>query len=286
MLLVFLLLTGVVFSLYFVTRTKYEDIMRTVDEKEYAMKRFFPISLYILELVDYKYSFKYDRIITGKVSELYGNRYSHIFLKIHWANKVSFMIIALLFAFLLGACTEPDLSMAVFGVIIICAAFIIPDRELSEKVKKRRISIQLDFPDFINKLILLVNAGMTVSRAWEKIVADNTKDGHIYKELETALFDIRAGKSEIQAYEDFARRCRVPQVTKFVSVVIQNIRKGNSELIPILRLQANDCWEMRKNTAKKLGEEASTKMLIPMMIMFIAILIIVAVPAILAMRGI
>jgi len=44
------------------------------------------------------------------------------------------------------------------------------DRELSGKVNRRRLSIQLDFPDFLNKVILLVNAGMTVSRAWEKSV--------------------------------------------------------------------------------------------------------------------
>ena len=43
---------------------------------------------------------------------------------------------------------------------------------------------------------------------------------------------------------------------------------------------------MRKNAAKRLGEEASTKLLFPMMLMFIAILLIVAMPAVLAMRGI
>jgi tight adherence protein C len=42
---------------------------------------------------------------------------------------------------------------------------------------------------------------------------------------------------------------------------------------------------MRKNAAKRIGEEASTKLLLPMMLMFIAILLIVALPAVLAMRG-
>jgi tight adherence protein C len=49
---------------------------------------------------------------------------------------------------------------------------------------------------------------------------------------------------------------------------------------------ANECWETRKNITRKLGEEASTKMILPLMLMFGAILLIVATPAVLALQGI
>jgi len=39
---------------------------------------------------------------------------------------------------------------------------------------------------------------------------------------------------------------------------------------------------MRKSAAKQLGEEAGTKVLIPMMIMFIGIIVIVVTPAIMS----
>jgi len=68
-------------------------------------------------------------------------------------------------------------------------------------------------------------------------------------------------------------------------VLLQNVRKGNAELVSILRVHANECWEMRKNAAKKLGEEASSKMLLPMAIMLVSILMIVAAPAMLALQG-
>ena len=85
--------------------------------------------------------------------------------------------------------------------------------------------------------------------------------------------------------ENFAHRCKVTEITKFVSVIEQNLRKGNNELVTVLKFQVNDCWQMRKNIAKRLGEEASTKMLFPLMLMFLAIVLIVATPAIMAMRG-
>jgi tight adherence protein C len=84
-------------------------------------------------------------------------------------------------------------------------------------------------------------------------------------------------------YEDFARRCRTIEVSRFVSIIIQNIKKGNDELALILRVISNESLNTRKNIAKKLGEEASAKMIIPMMIMFLAIILIVSTPAVLSL---
>ena len=100
-----------------------------------------------------------------------------------------------------------------------------------------------------------------------------------------ALMDIKAGRPEAVAYEEFARRCRVKEVTKFVSVVVMNLRRGGSEVVPVLKAQGDECWEMRKSAARQMGEEASTKILIPMMIMFLGIVLIVATPAVLSMTS-
>ena len=143
------------------------------------------------------------------------------------------------------------------------------------------MSILKDFPDFVNKLALLINAGLTVRRAWEKIAEDRKNSSDFYREAALVMSEIKAGKPEIKAYEDFAKRCRVSEVARFVTVILQNIRKGNAELVYILRVISNECWEMRKNAAKRLGEEAAAKMVLPLMLMFIAILIILATPAIL-----
>jgi tight adherence protein C len=164
------------------------------------------------------------------------------------------------------------------------AVFYLPDRELDERIKKRHFQLQYDFPDFLNKLVLLVNAGMTVQKAWEKIVKDRKNWTPLYEELNAAYIEIRNGKSEISAYEDFAKRCRIKEITKFVTTVIQNLRKGNNELVTLLKLQSNECWQIRKNMARRLGEEASTKLVLPLMIMFVGILVIVILPAILQLR--
>lgn len=178
-----------------------------------------------------------------------------------------------------------DIIFLLFGVGILILLLILLDQDISRKIKKRRESIQMDFPDFLNKFILLVNAGLSISRVWGKISEESEKKTPLYMELALTLGEIKSGRPEIKAYEDFALRCRVMEVTKFVSVIEQSLRKGNKELVTVLRLQAGECWQMRKNTVKRLGEEASTKMLLPLMLMFIAIVLIVATPAIIALQG-
>ena len=57
-------------------------------------------------------------------------------------------------------------------------------------------------------------------------------------------------------------------------------------MVPALREQADDCWELRKAAAKQQGEKASSKLMIPMAIMLIGIIMVVVLPAVLSMSGI
>jgi tight adherence protein C len=78
---------------------------------------------------------------------------------------------------------------------------------------------------------------MTLPRAWEKIVLDRKDATPLYRELEATYLEVSNGKSETAAYEDFARRCRVKEITKFITAIIQSQRKGSNELVSILKLQ-------------------------------------------------
>lgn len=273
--------------LYFNSKGKYSDLLALVDKKEYSLVSFFPIAIYLLEIIGYKYNTSYDGKLLNKIVGIYGFKKARDYLTIHWANKVSTLVFALVIFSVLGMAVEKvEATHIVFAVIVIIALIYGTDKDLNNKIEKRQMLIKFDFPDFLNKLTLLIDAGMNVSSAWSKIVHDTTSERPLYEELRIVSAEMKSGKSEHKAYEAFAKSCRIPEITKFVSVVLQNLRKGNSELTFILRLQSNECWEMRKDVAKKLGEEASTKLLLPIGIMFIAILIIAVAPAILQLRGI
>jgi tight adherence protein C len=259
---------------------EYAGLMR-----EYGLKNFLLAPLAILLKLGYKVKLSYDRRIMVHIIEYYGKRESYLRFMLHQASKLASLGLAAVFMLIIGAFTVTDQGYIIFCVLMIGSVFFLPDSILDGNIKKRKLEIMLDFPDFIVKLTLLINAGMTVPSAWEKVSRDLGGTRALGRELEIAGLEIKSGKSAYKAYEDFAKRCRTQEVTRVVSVLLQNIKKGNAELVSVLRIHANECWEMRKNAAKKLGEEASSKMLLPMFLMFAAILMIVITPAILAMQN-
>lgn len=286
MIILFSILALFTFILFVLSKEKYSEELLSLDLKTFRLKILMSTELFLLDLIKYNYKTKFSRKIFAKISELYGPKNACFYHRMHLANKLSFINIALLVLTLLGALLKPERDYFVFCVLILFGIYLYCDNEISKKLKARNLEIQIDFPIFLNKLTLLINAGMTMSKAMEKIACENMKESALYIELEKTVFEIKSGKSELRAYEDFAKRCRTNEVTKFISVVLQNLKKGSFEVTSILRVQSASCWETRKNVAKKLGEEASTKLLLPMMIIFLAILIIVITPAILSMQSI
>lgn len=291
MLAAFLTILIITVVLLFISKARYKEFLSDVDKNTYKLKELMPISLFIMDLIKYSFNSEYDNLLEVRLGEIYGTENARRHLKLYWANKIDLIIVVVLVGLFFGTLMEPvDSGFTFFLVTAVVLSFYLPDRELKEKIKKRHLQMQIDFPEFLNKLALLVNAGMTVSAAIEKITVDARNAGipekrTLYYELEKTSNEIKLGKSEIKAYEDFAKRCRLPEITRFTSILIQNLKKGNSELVSILRLQSVECWYIRKNTARILGEEAETKLLFPMMLMLLAILIIVIAPSAMQLQG-
>jgi hypothetical protein len=62
------------------------------------------------------------------------------------------------------------------------------------------------------------------------------------------------------------------------------LRKGTKGLTGLLNIEAIQAYEERKIRAKRLGEEAGTKLLLPMFLMLTVVLVIVIMPAFLAIQ--
>lgn len=283
------------------TKGVYDDYLAPLDEKEFKLKNYLNYGLYCGSVININkfiprplrpHYVRYCNNVRSNISELYGARYCDYYLDIHNATKWTgsiFAFIACIFLAMISGFQGNGDNTKLFTFAAVLATMAIPfllDYKLYEKIEEKRLSIQMDFPEFINKLLLLVNAGMTISRAWEKIVLENKKKTPLYKELDITMAEINGGKPEAVAYEEFARRCKIKEVIKCVSIIVLNLKKGGSQVVPALREQADDCWELRKAAARQQGEKASSKLMLPMAIMLIGIIMIVVLPAVLSLSGI
>ena len=84
---------------------------------------------------------------------------------------------------------------------------------------------------------------------------------------------------ESESYERFGRRCGVQEYIRLGALLSQNLRKVTKGLNDLLYLEMVQSFEERKARAKRLGEEAGTKLLMPMFLMLGVVLVIVVVPA-------
>ncbi len=148
----------------------------------------------------------------------------------------------------------------------------------------------LDYPQIVSKLVLLLGAGMTIKGAFTKIAQDyessltKGKERFAYEEMLLCVREMDSGVSEADAYLRFSTRCRLQKFVKLGALLSQNLKRGASGLLDSLSEEERDAFEERKSTARRLGEEAGTKLLAPMGIMLIIVIVIVVIPAFLTFR--
>ncbi len=182
-------------------------------------------------------------------------------------------------------------ALVLIGFVAIVFSAHSMEQKLYKKQKLRNRQILLDYPEVVNKLTMLIGAGMTIRRAFYKITAEYQQKRsknqigyrYVYEEMIVTCKELDNGVNESRAYDSFGRRLKIQEYIKLGAILSQNVTKGVQGLLDILQMEAIQAFEGRKELAKQLGEEASTKVLAPMMFMFLIVLIIIIMPAIAAM---
>lgn len=180
--------------------------------------------------------------------------------------------------------------IVIVGLIMTVSLLYGIDKQKKRENFIREKQLRYDYSEVISKLTVLTGAGMTIAKAWEKISIDyknkreqnNFIKHHVYEEMLITYYQLKSGVSETKAYIEFGRRCNIKEYLKLGALLEQNLKKGTKGLAQMLENESIQAFGERKILARKLGEEASTKLLLPMCIMLIIVMIIVIVPALLS----
>lgn len=173
----------------------------------------------------------------------------------------------------------------VMGLALGLFVYVSEKQRKKDVKKKREKQLAYDYPQLLNKFTLYIKAGMTVKNAWYRIAEDyelkKTQTGirEAYEEMVLTMQEMKSGAGERECYEKFGERCGLPVYRKFGAMLSQNLKKGTKGMTVLLNQEAMDAFEERKNMAKKLGEEAGTKMMLPMFLMLAVVLVMIIVPA-------
>lgn len=178
-----------------------------------------------------------------------------------------------------------SLVLWILAIVTAVSVYATSDQDLHRQQEQRKKQMQRDYPDIVHKLVLYIGAGMTTRSAFQKIAGDHEqktgeeKTHPAYREMLYACRELHSGVSEASAYERFGKRTGLQEYIRLSTLLTQNLKKGNSALLERLREEADRAGEERMQSCKRLGEEAGTKLLIPMVLMLLVVMVMIMIPA-------
>lgn len=275
----------IIIAFYFVISIKvgksYEAVVNSFKD-EYPLLFMAPVSLYLID--NFKIMERlYSQIakIQQKMISLYGNRTALQHTRMYVAQLISTTLVCLLGTFLLTLASNGDTTIFVVGVIFTLVLPYGMVNKLSNQEKERKEKILIELPEVVNKIILLVNAGETVQQALIRCVTTtNDPNSPLIKELTETVNRMVSNESFQQVLNDLSKKCGVQEISLFTTTILLNYRKGGNDLILALRELSHDLWEKRKAISKTKGEEASSKLVFPLILIFVVVMMIVGYPAI------
>ncbi|MDO5695613.1 MAG: type II secretion system F family protein [Eubacteriales bacterium] len=177
-------------------------------------------------------------------------------------------------------------GILIFAVILMAAWPLYRKNMIDKAYALRRRALQLEYVEVLNLLILYLETGLTVPQAWVRLTSVyRARDTYLTRELEKSLHRMQTGQSTERMFRDFAASCDLREYRKLGQLLTRNIRSGSDTVLQLLRQEVETTQRERTMRAKRLGKQAETKLLLPMMLMLAVVFVILVAPGILQMKG-
>lgn len=267
--------------LYIKGRNKYDSYIEALDGKEYYLKDIYFIGYELINFVKVEFRDSYSRSREKKMSEVKGAKFAQFYILANLAGELTFLLTFSALGFLLAVLAK--IPMYAFGGALLGILMVLYiENVLSNKVSNRHKEMMVEYPHVLSQMALLINAGLTLRETVEIIAYKG--NGPLTREFQIMLKDISNGLSDVEALQALANRCEIAEVRKLTSTILQNLQKGGNELAKSLIAMSNEVWKARIGNAREEAEKASSKLLLPIMIIFGGILLMVIVPMFVSMQ--
>lgn len=166
----------------------------------------------------------------------------------------------------LGDMATPVLKVAPFltGILLAALPWV-----MVRSVRRTRVrEMEEDLPTILELLATLGEAGLGFDAALGRIQDAHLGVRPMSQELRLFQLECLTGVPRVQAYRRLAERCAVSSVSTFTSAMVQAEQVG-SGVTGVLRRQADDLRNRRKERALRLAEALPVKLVFPLVACFL-----------------
>jgi tight adherence protein C len=176
---------------------------------------------------------------------------------------------------------SPSVLRWVVTAIVAMVGYTTPGLILEYLITKQKRRIENGLPDALDLMIVCVEAGTGLDQAIQKTSVElDVSHPDLAAELRTIVTEIRAGKSRIEAFKNFASRTKVDDVRSLVAMLVQTDRFGTS-IAQALRTHAEVSRTKRRQRAEEKAAKIGVKLVFPLVFfLFPAFYVVTLGPAV------
>lgn len=158
------------------------------------------------------------------------------------------------------------------------------DKKNEDGMKLRKAVVR-GLPRFTNQLLLMLNAGVILSDAFDYICASYEVLGQDNMDIfQKELVKLNSSNSDHRistatVINNYAGKNNVKELVRISTILLENEKRG-SDVIDNLSRESRYLWDDRKIIARESGKMIDTKMAYPMGLLLLLLIIITMAPAI------
>jgi tight adherence protein C len=157
------------------------------------------------------------------------------------------------------------------------AGYYLPKYWVTKRQQERQEQIVNGFPDSLDMMLVCVEAGQSMDQSIIR-VSKEIRAGFpaLADEYEIVAHEMKAGKDRVSVLRDMSERAGVPDVSSFVTVLIQSATFGTS-VAEALRVYAAEMRDKRVMRAEEKANTLPTKMTLATMMLTVPPLLIILI---------
>lgn len=274
---VLMLIFGTVLLLLYILQAikgkRYDSYTEGLDDKDFPLASLYGVGFAWMELSLFdKWFAMLKPNLVSQAKLLYDPQYAEYYAGVKIAQAFTFLHMGLCAGCVLAGALDAMFFLLIgvgFGVFA-CVFFL---SEMKTKIENRKQACIQELPEIVSSLALLINSGMILRDAWARIAY--SKEGEAYTLMQNVVLDMQNGMTEVDAIHKFGVLTDSLPIKKFTSSLIQGIEKGSRELTMFLTAQSTEIWTLKKQTLLQKGEAAATKLLLPIVFIFLGVIVLV-----------
>ncbi|SMY06594.1 type II secretion system F family protein [Flavimaricola marinus] len=191
---------------------------------------------------------------------------------------VMFLIGGVIYAIYISATGEPSTAqMILYTLGPGGAGYMLPKYWVTRRQATRQENIVNGFPDSLDMMLVCVEAGQSLDQAIIRVSVElRAGFPDLADEYQLVSYEMKAGKDKVSVLRDMSERCGVPDVSSFVTVLIQSQQFGTS-IAEALRVFSAEMRDKRVMRAEEKANKLPTKMTLATMMLTVPPLLIILI---------